>query len=174
HHVASLTTLNAPWQGAPKLDHVMATGQFLDDLKLDTTTGVVGFPTGVGLALSQALVLHSTIKAIVGSLAGAHELAPSGTYYDLVSQADPSQGGLFGVVDPTTQQQETPVALGENSQRVWKNYDDTIKLLNDSFGRVDTGKGFFPGTDNKEFHSVAGQDDWTNDKSGVQYTIIRS
>jgi hypothetical protein len=157
--VASLTTLNAPWLGAPKLVHVLATGQFLLNLKNVGGT--------IQQSNSQIPFLNNTIRAIAGSLTAAHQLAPSAAYF--------RYSGESPVVAPVSM---LPGCSSGNPAPL--TYDGMVSYLDSCFGRQETAPGsttpldFFPGTNNRVFHSVAGQDDWSNDTSGVKYTIIRS
>jgi hypothetical protein len=141
HKVNKLISSGAPWLGAPKMIHVLTTGDFFDLTK--NHTGKVGI-----------FVEIPTLKYLAGSFTGLHELLPAQAYYDLAGMEAP----LF---------EDGWDLNGDHKQsRQEYTYQEYIDVL-DMYGK-DNSVPYDPGTTADTFHRGL-QDDWRNDTSGVYY-----
>ncbi|MCB0165319.1 MAG: leucine-rich repeat domain-containing protein [Anaerolineae bacterium] len=145
HHVDKLITIGSPWLGAPKAIYSLETGVFFDKWFVD-------------------LVTHSTIKYVVGSFSGAHQLLPSQAYFDLSTNWPMEEAGWDRDGDGATHEKYS--------------YTNYIYEMNKFYGadRNDFFE-FRPGEKTQEFHSRTKkgnhQDDWSkNDTTGVEYHHI--
>ncbi len=126
-----LITIGAPWLGAPKMYNVLDTGAF----------GVYH-------------VLDSTIKHILGSFDGAHQLIPSRVYT-----------ATLAVLPPLVEDGRDLDGDGVDDETF--THDRLIEVADAVYG-----SSFTPGSTGETFHGNPGQDDWSFDTTSVGYFHI--
>ena len=131
HHVERLITIGAPWLGAPKMLNVLETGAFFKNWMHD-----------------------STIKHILGSFDGAHQLLPSRAYAE-----------SLGVLPPLVEAGRDLDGDGTDDEVF--TFDELVDLADELYGLT-----FSPGTTGNVFHSNPGQDDWGSDTLDIDYFHI--
>lgn len=146
-HVNTLTTVTPPWLGAPKLQYVMLTGDFIP-----------GTITGPG------------VFSAMQSTPGPHELMPSQGYYDAINAAQAGGASPDAYPLPLGEQGRNidgDVLPIENNNELF-DFATMIKVMNFQDPR------FQPGAAADNFHSYSiapgvGQDDWHNDTFGFPF-----
>ncbi len=126
-----LVTIGAPWLGAPKMYNVLDTGDF----------GVIH-------------ISDSTIKHIIGSFDGAHQLIPSRAYTE-----------DLGPLPPLVEAGRDLDGDGVDDEVF--THDRLIEVADAVYGQT-----FEPGTTGETFHSNPGQDDWSAGSDDIGYFHI--
>lgn len=135
NHVNKLITIATPFLGTPRVVYAMETGDY-------------GFIN----------VFPVTLRELLGSFTGAHELIPSREYSQLSGYPVLVEDGRDWDGNGTSNDHFT--------------YDELGQALNTKYG-VDV---FHPGSASMAFHDFftprGGQDDWSTDTTGVHYIHI--
>jgi pimeloyl-ACP methyl ester carboxylesterase/DUF971 family protein len=109
--------------------------------------------TGQFLKWYQKIAFDSTIKELSWFFTGVHELTPSRAYFDL--------GGR-----PYGEKQWD--INGDHRNNDSYSFDELSALLNSQYPDSSPGRSKI-GSNGNFFHSLAGQDNWRDDSSGVEY-----
>ena len=132
HKVNAFISIGSPFLGAPKLLYVLESGDF---------------------GLPGAVILKSTLKAIIGSFPGAHQLLPSAKYAQLTGLVPLAEGDWdFCPLDG---------GIGDVT------YEEMIQAVDIHYAE----QGFKPGEHGTAFHTTD-QDDWSSDSTGIKYYHI--
>jgi hypothetical protein len=158
HKVDRMITIGSPWLGAPKVLHIMQTGNWF-----------FGQP-----------IFNSTVRYIAGSMPGVHQLLPGRSYFELIDRLPPRPDKLYPLVEDGVDLNRDGIPV--QTHNIYPRYRE---LINDLYGRDSTGQQvpagpgqvFSPGTTADSFHdfpfiSLNNQDDWQGDQSGVRYVHI--
>lgn len=143
HQINKLITVGSPFLGAPKSVYLMETGEFFDNFILDR-------------------IYQNAFKGLTAFFPGAHELLPGQSYYNLA-------GSYFG---------EAPNAVSGQSVGSWdinENGRTEAEYTHADFVSFFDAKRFpqsLPSQIAAAFHNRAGQDDWRQDQTGVEYFHI--
>jgi pimeloyl-ACP methyl ester carboxylesterase len=132
HDVNKLVTIGTPWLGTPKMIYVLATGD-MSDRKFNF------------------LIFRSTLKYVIGSFNGSHQLLPAEAYFNDIGGSPLIESGRD---------------LNSNGYPFdFFDYEEYIDVLDSQLGTAP----FVPGTATHQFHSASGQDDWGASGDGNWY-----
>lgn len=148
HLIEHVATVDTPWLGAPKVIFAMDTGNFIED---------------------ETLVTHSEIKQMLEFFPGPQELIPPLAYFDLL------EGSWICSQSKSCSPYAEQNVPGSETLGIANFTDHGIVdyLPFGVFGRqFNSSFSTNPVYQSLQFHLNPGQDDWTNDRSGVKYLHV--
>jgi Lecithin:cholesterol acyltransferase len=106
-------------------------------------------------SFSFGVITPPTIKFLVKHFPSAHQLLPSSKYFEFAAYDSDLLGAFYEIGDSN----------GNGIEGEVFDFNQTKEYLDSQFSTT-------PGTNGAEFHGFAGQDDWTQDQSGIDYNHI--